>query len=165
MKTGIELIVEERQRQIEKEGWTKEHDAQHKNDELVNAAICYADPNIHYHQENRITKRRIPNKFWPKQWDIRWFKPTDRIRDLVKAGALIAAEIDRLQNEKAEIDRLQNEKVVCPKCLKPVGDCQEYPFYHNRIRYICPHCKYDGDSAEFNTAYSWHPIHNISKDS
>lgn len=174
MKTGIELIAEERQRQIEKEGWTKEHDAQHKNDELANAAICYADPNIHYHQENRIMRHRIPNEFWPKQWDIRWFKPTDRIRDLVKAGALIAAEIDRLQNEteidklqneKTEIDGLQNEKVVCPKCLKPVGDCQEYPFYHNRIRYICPYCKYDGDSAEFNTNYSWHPIHNINKDS
>lgn len=173
MKTGAELIAEERQRQIEKEGWTKEHDAQHKNDELANAAICYADPNIHYHYENRIMKHRIPNEFWPKQWDKRWFKPTDRIRDLVKAGALIAAEIDRLQNEteidkpqnETEIDRPQNEKVVCPKCLKPVGDCQEYPFYHNRIRYICPHCKYDGDSAEFNTAYSWHPIHNVSKDS
>ena len=26
MKTGIELITEERQRQIEVEGWTKDHD-------------------------------------------------------------------------------------------------------------------------------------------
>lgn len=101
MKTGIELIADERQRQIEVEGWTKEHDAQHKDCELVKAAICYADPNIYYHQENRIMRYRIPNKFWPKQWDIHWFKPTDRIRDLVKAGALIAAEIDRLQGEVA----------------------------------------------------------------
>ena len=29
MKTGIELITEERQRQIEVEGWTPEHDAKH----------------------------------------------------------------------------------------------------------------------------------------
>ena len=97
MKTGIELITEERQRQIEVEGWTKEHDAEHKNGELAKAAICYADPNVYCHQENRIIRHRIPNHFWPKQWDIHWFKPTDRIRDLVKAGALIAAEIDRLQ--------------------------------------------------------------------
>ena len=100
MKTGAELIAEERQRQIEVEGWTKEHDAQHKNGELAKAAICYADPNTYYHQENKIMMYRVPNRFWPKKWDIRWFKPTDRIRDLVKAGALIAAEIDRLQLEK-----------------------------------------------------------------
>ena len=102
MKTGIELIAEERQRQIDVEGWTKEHDAQHKNDELAKAAICYADPNVYYHQESRYLKFRMPNDFWPKQWDIHWFKPTDRIRDLVKAGALIAAEIDRLQAQKGE---------------------------------------------------------------
>ena len=102
MKTGIELIAEERQRQIEVECWTKEHDAEHKNGELAKAAICYADPNVYYHQENRIMRYRIPNKFWPEQWDIHWFKPTDRIRDLVKAGALIAAEIDRLQAQKGE---------------------------------------------------------------
>lgn len=99
MKTGIELISEERQRQIEVEGWTKEHDSKYKNDELAKAAICYADPNIYYYQENRYLKFRIPNEFWPKQWNMNWFKPTNRIRDLVKAGALIAAEIDRLQTE------------------------------------------------------------------
>jgi len=102
MKTGIELIAEERQRQIEVEGWTKEHDAEHKNDELAKAAICYIDPNVYYHQVNRTVSFRIPNEFWPEQWDIRWFKPTNRIRDLVKAGALIAAEIDRLQTQKEE---------------------------------------------------------------
>ncbi|WP_373400076.1 hypothetical protein V8V91_10940 [Algoriphagus halophilus] len=42
MKTGIELIAEERQRQIEKEGWTSEHDAKHKNGELAHAAATYA---------------------------------------------------------------------------------------------------------------------------
>jgi len=100
MKTGVELIAEERQRQIEAEGFTKEHDAEHKNGELAKAAICYADPDVYYHQENRYLKFRKPNDFWP--WDVRWFKPTDRIRDLVKAGALIAAEIDRLQAQKGE---------------------------------------------------------------
>lgn len=42
MKTGIELIAEERERQITKEGWTPEHDAEHKNGELANAAAVYA---------------------------------------------------------------------------------------------------------------------------
>ena len=49
--------------------------------------------------------------------------------------------------------------VVCPKCLKDVGDCEEYSAYHNRTRYVCPHCGYDGDSVEFQTSYKWHPIH------
>jgi hypothetical protein len=36
------------------------------------------------------------NEGWP--WDEKWWKPsTNPIRNLVKAGALIAAEIDRLQ--------------------------------------------------------------------
>ena len=103
MKTGIELIAEERQRQIEVEGWTEEHDAQYKDNELAKAAICYADPKTHYYQANRYLNIKVPNAdFWPVQWDERWFKPTDRIRDLTKAGALIAAEIDRLLIENKE---------------------------------------------------------------
>ena len=105
MGLGINLIEAERNRQQYVEGWTEEHDDKHVNNELALAAICYADPNAYYHQENRTVRYDIPNmNFWPKQWDIHWFKPTNRIRDLVKAGALIAAEIDRLQRiEKKNI--------------------------------------------------------------
>lgn len=83
MKTGIELIATERQRQIEGEGCSQEHDDEHAGGELADAAACYA------------MGRQLP--VWP--WDIDWWKPTpnDRVRELVKAGALIAAEIDRLQ--------------------------------------------------------------------
>ena len=48
--------------------------------------------------------------------------------------------------------------LVCPKCLKTFTDCEDHPAYHNRTNYICPHCGYDGDSIEFNTNYTWHPI-------
>lgn len=96
MKTGIELIAEERKRQIEVEGWTKEHDAEHTNEALAQAAACYAIPSVQRsYTYDPILKARIP-KFWP--WDIKWWKPSpeDRSKELVKAGALIAAEIDRL---------------------------------------------------------------------
>lgn len=95
MKTGIELIAEERQRQIEKEGWTPEHDAEHNNSELAIAAASYAMP------QGTRTYMIVPDGqylpiFWP--FDARWWKPCpdDRIKELTKAGALIAAEIDRL---------------------------------------------------------------------
>ena len=92
MKTGIELIAEERQRQIEVEGWTKEHDAKNIDDELAIVASLYALPS----GKREITVRAR----WPEMWAYEWWKPSpdNRIRELQKAGALIAAEIDRLQN-------------------------------------------------------------------
>ena len=95
MKTGIEIIAEERQRQIEVEGWTPEHDDEHICGEMAQAAACYAHPNI---------VRRLDMVGWPESWSIDYYKPTpdDRIRELAKAGALIAAEIDRLNREAEE---------------------------------------------------------------
>jgi len=107
MKTGIELITEERKRQIEKEGWTPEHDAEHVNDELAIAAACYAAPSnlLKYKPDGffGVGNFRVP-EFWP--WSDEWYKPAadlkkeSRIRELQKAGALIAAEIDRVLLEE-----------------------------------------------------------------
>lgn len=93
-KTGAELIAAERKRQIEAEGWTPEHDDAHTRGKLALAAAAYALPSSH-------TLMRL--EVWP--FDLSWFKPRgaqddtveNRIRDLVKAGALAAAEIDRLK--------------------------------------------------------------------
>src|SRR5437870_10325274 len=93
MKTGIELIAEERARQIADEGWTPKHDDEHCNGELAEAAACYAFESSRHAHMGRPTRHPPPD--WP--WDDEWWKPKDQIRDLVRAGALIAAEIDRLQ--------------------------------------------------------------------
>lgn len=94
MKDGAELIAKERKRQIEKEGWTKKHDRQeHDDGELLKAAICYARAGAD--GMDKVTAW----KHWDWPWSPKWWKPEDRIRNLVKAGALIAAEIDRLQHE------------------------------------------------------------------
>lgn len=88
---GLELVGNERARQIEDEDFDADHDDyENVYEELASAAACYAMP-----QEYR---KGMP---WP--WDKKWWKPTpnDRIRELVKAGALIVAEIDRLKR-KAE---------------------------------------------------------------
>lgn len=88
---GIELITAERDRQINVEGWTADHDSQHTKGELAFAAIAYIEADETDSLGNLYT---AAYSFWP--WSRNWWKPKDRIRNLVKAGALIAAEIDRL---------------------------------------------------------------------
>jgi hypothetical protein len=89
---GLELIAEERQRQIESEGWTDEHDDTHDGEQLARAAVCYAVPRF-------WRSVMIVDLMWP--WNKSWWKPSpdNRIRELAKAGALIAAEIDRLHRK------------------------------------------------------------------
>ncbi|MHC0506361.1 hypothetical protein [Achromobacter aegrifaciens] len=80
-------ILAERQRQICAEGWTPEHDDAHADEQLALAAACYALPQGDYEIPD-------PPEFWP--WDASWWKPGDRRRELTKAGALVLAEIERL---------------------------------------------------------------------
>jgi hypothetical protein len=84
---GIDDIAAERQRQIMVEGWDDAHDDEHENGCMASAAACYALAAYH-------GKDWSPTRFWP--WDRQWWKPKDRRRNLVIAGALIAAEIDRI---------------------------------------------------------------------
>lgn len=93
---GIELIAAERQRQINVEGWTPEHDDEHDHCELVLAACSYAS---YATGQVALDVEQMPSLRWP--WDETWWKPSDDpIRNLVKAGALVAAEIDRLQRNQ-----------------------------------------------------------------
>jgi hypothetical protein len=101
--TGIELITVERKRQIEEEGWTAEHDDKWGYGQLANAAACYAMTNQHricWAKKVGLWAKTTFEVIWP--FSKEWWKPTpeDRIRELVKAGALAAAEIDRLQRLK-----------------------------------------------------------------
>ena len=66
----------------------------HDRDELSAAAACYA-----YFGWVKPSNGMAPTE-WP--WDAEWWKPTDRRRDLVKAGALILAEIERLDRATLE---------------------------------------------------------------
>lgn len=90
-------ISSERIRQISVEGWSKDHDDSHDAGQLARAAACYADPNDH------SGFFALPRR-WP--WAPQCWKPScddgcdsigpERRRDLIKAGALIVAEIERL---------------------------------------------------------------------
>jgi hypothetical protein len=95
MKTGSELIAEERARQISHEGWTPAHDDEHTEGELLRAAIAYSMATV-----NDADYDAAADSEWP--WEASGFKVDSDIRNLVKAGALIAAEIDRLQRRAAK---------------------------------------------------------------
>lgn len=107
MKTGIQILAEERARQISLEGWTALHDSTHTRGELSAAAASYAmaaSAQVKFHRESMddIT----PPSQWP--WDTEWWKlSADPVRTLAKAGALIAAEIDRLQRQKRHAASIQ----------------------------------------------------------
>jgi hypothetical protein len=106
--TGIECIAAERKRQINTEGFDAEHDSQHDDGELAWAACYYAMPDnleIEWVDDKRSPKIRLlatlePDRFFEETgWDYEWEKRREksRIQQLAVAGALIAAEIDRLQ--------------------------------------------------------------------
>lgn len=108
---AIEDIAAERQRQIDAEGWSAERDDEYVDRSLAHAAAAYALGFDHETRAEVITEDvsggrgdtpvwrnrqiQVPAP-WPTSWDAEWWKPTDFRRDLVKAGALIVAEIERL---------------------------------------------------------------------
>ncbi len=110
MKTGIEIIDDERKRQIEEEGHTALKDDSQEYGSIANAAAVYA---MTPDKRDEFTEGgySVIDVIWP--WNDESYKPSEgniyitnnpsneeiggRIHELAKAGALIAAEIDRLQ--------------------------------------------------------------------
>ena len=131
--TGDEIITEERKRQISLKGWKAEDDDEYIFGELAQAAIAYASPNpvfIRVPNPLSITSEQDINDTilidpwpWEKTADARYRRDPGsatvpdpqanysdlRIRELAKAGALIAAEIDRLLREKERVEKEVNK--------------------------------------------------------
>ncbi len=105
MNKALEDIAAERQRQIDEEGWKLGHDDKHDRGQMACAAACYAFIGsigesiararlIQSAGRNHYGIASVISMMWP--WGLDWWKPTSPRRDLVKAGALIVAEIERL---------------------------------------------------------------------
>tara|TARA_R100001086_G_scaffold219041_1_gene135828 strand:- start:136 stop:492 length:357 start_codon:yes stop_codon:yes gene_type:complete len=96
-------VLHERIRQIEIEGWTAAHDDEHDKGEMADAAAAYA---LSARGRCRLDLASAPGKapwFWP--WSQTWWKPKTRRQDLVRAGALIIAEIERLDRAEQRAKR------------------------------------------------------------
>lgn len=104
VKRAVADLVLERNRQVDSEGWTPEHDDGHDKGELAQAAICYLMNAIVWAQmlsaglSKDILARKSasagPPHLWP--WSRDGWKPKGPRENLIRAGALILAEIERL---------------------------------------------------------------------
>lgn len=93
-------VLAERRRQIEQEGWTLKHDDEHDGGQLPMAAASYAVAASYASAGLFPMPKGAPPTSWP--WRKSWWKPTTPRRDLVKAGALILAEIERIDRAAAK---------------------------------------------------------------
>lgn len=104
-KAVVDVLIE-RERQQQEEGWTPAHDDRHPAGTMAKAAVAYAcdaavnlDERARGRPHSEFAANQAaegPPPIWP--WDPKWWKPspTNPRRDLVKAAALLLAEIDRL---------------------------------------------------------------------
>ena len=87
-------VLTERARQQSEEGWTQAHDDQHLGGEMAKAAACYA-----MYFDFRLG---VCPPDWP--WAQSWWKQKNPRRDLVRAAALILAEIERIDRKGESIN-------------------------------------------------------------
>lgn len=109
---AVRDVLAERERQIKAEGWSVSHDDEHDQGEMARAAACYAylstlqpdDKQRHVEavwgsSDGMIS---VVGELWPAGWSTQWLKPKDRRRDLVRAAALLIAEIERLDRAESQ---------------------------------------------------------------
>jgi hypothetical protein len=90
-KAGVDVLAE-RNRQVTHKTHLPDIDDHYQNFELIRAAIAYAT--------SAGDGKHSARMWWP--WNLTTFKPTEPRRDLVKAAALLIAEIDRLDRAAAK---------------------------------------------------------------
>lgn len=109
LATGWEYVLNERMRQMEHPGWSRELDDSYVKWELRRAAECYHRPAaMRWVDDNGFPKK------WP--WEARWWMPCDdRTRDLMMAGALYLAESARVRRlgHLGSATILRNRAIAC----------------------------------------------------
>jgi hypothetical protein len=96
MRQSIKLIQDERDKQVEKFG--TEGDDKHSESELVHAAMAYCQMALTQANVRSPNEESVRLLYWP--WGKSTWRPEDRTKNLVKAAALIAAEIERTNRSR-----------------------------------------------------------------
>ena len=89
----LKEIGHERWRQVKREHWSHRHDDLHEEGTLATGGVSYA-------LRAFSPKSSVVPRDWP--WHSMWWKPKTPRRNLIKAAALIVAEIERLDRETQE---------------------------------------------------------------
>lgn len=108
MKSGAELIAEERARQISVEGWTPEHDDSHDDFQLTSAAVCYAEAAPDSEREAEL---QMPSMGWP--WHDDWWKPSPDPDALLQN--LVVGFLGYWTNDGLSSDEWANPKAVAKR--------------------------------------------------
>ena len=88
----MQAVIEERYRQIDKEGWDFAHDDKHNRGELGRAGACYI---VHA----GTASQTVPHEF---PWEASWWKPYGVRRDLVRGCALGIAEGEKFDRNRKQ---------------------------------------------------------------
>ena len=141
--SGVDLIAAERIRQVEKEQWTADHDDSHDDSSLAVAAACYASPfrlSALVPVPCGCREADCPHEpFGKNAWRVvePFGEPVkhtgDRIRQLAIAGALVAAEIDRLQRQDPLAEASWDLQVECRRAAKGRRQHGSEPISTNRF--------------------------------
>jgi hypothetical protein len=95
LSQALQDVIAERARQITEERWTPQHDDRHYVGTLAAAAACYSvSAHVQLSRQMPEVTAEVVEDFWP--WARRWWKPKDPRRDMVRAAALLVAEIERI---------------------------------------------------------------------
>ena len=95
MTHGEVSVLMERARQVTNEGYTEQHDDKYERNELLGAAICYLQ-----HDVFSLTQGTVPAA-WP--WAPKTWKPKGYRQNLIRAAALILAELDRIDRKHTKV--------------------------------------------------------------
>lgn len=127
---AVRDVLAERERHVSEEGFTVAHDDEHGRGELSAAATCYAMVASNSQSDDPI-ELPSPPSWWP--WGRQWWKPGPLRRNLVKAAALLIAEIERLDRAapsrsrsaiRCSIPYAMNTSAAgeqpCPNCGWPI---------------------------------------------
>nr|WP_293837509.1 hypothetical protein [uncultured Arsenicibacter sp.] len=139
MRSGVDLIAKERHEQINKHGFSIEKDlSQNDYEKLISATLSILFQNPKFSEPIE----RKPIYFYPNSWDDKYYErivQKSRIEQLVIAGALIAAEIDRiLYSNDPELLRQQliksiTERLNGRQCQNPLTESDEMTLTYNGL--------------------------------
>lgn len=99
---AMRLVLRERVDQVERHGYSPQHDDGHGNGDIGRGAIAYALAALAYANDDDAELFVQAERNWP--WDQAGFHPSDEVLCHIKAAAMHIAEADRVIRAKALLE-------------------------------------------------------------